>query len=136
MHPRTEKRVKELKLSLDKHIKLSKPFGFYDYITLEKNAACVISDSGTLTEEALYFNFPAVAVRDSHERPEGFDDGVTFLSSLDANSLILNVDLSIKTKSPTIHKTYNFDRNVSDKILKIVMSYISYVNREVWKKYE
>lgn len=137
LHPRTENRIKELGLNLHKNIILSKPFGFFDYITLEKNAASVISDSGTLTEEAVYFGFPAVAVRDSHERPEGFDIGVTYLSKLDAKSLISSVNLSMDSKNYSLNSNYNnFDYNVSDKILKIVTSYISYVNREIWKVYE
>ena len=139
-HPRTRKRIEALKPDLKvKNIKFLKPFGFFDYIQLQKNALCVISDSGTIFEESSLLDLVAVTMREAHERPEGNDQGSVIMTGLKPDRLVESVHLAID------HKTKEGVRNilevetykggpVSKKILRIVLSYIDYVNRTVWSK--
>tara|TARA_B100000965_G_C19597744_1_gene760999 strand:- start:734 stop:1885 length:1152 start_codon:yes stop_codon:yes gene_type:complete len=138
-HPRTKARLKKLlktsKISLDSNIKFMKPFGLFDYIKLQMMAKCVLSDSGTITEEASLLNFPAVTIRQSHERPEGMDSGVLIMSGLDPDRVVQSIDITIKQhKSRKFHpKVEDYEKEeVSQKVLKIVVSYIDYINRTVW----
>ena len=137
-HPRTEKKlssfIKEKKFS--KYIEFNKPYGFFDYIKLQKNAKCVISDSGTITEESSLLNFPAITIRQTNERPEGFDVGILVMSGLSKNRVIDAIELSI-----TNHKKQSRNQvpdyiapNVSRTILNLVYSYTEYVNSYIWKK--
>ena len=136
-HPRTRKKLEQLGLKkLDKKIKFLKPLGFFDYISLQKNAFCVISDSGTITEESSILNFPAITIRESHERPEGMDEGVLIMSGLEAKDVLKSI--AIVTDKNDISRIklvsdYSVD-NVSEKIPRIIMSYTGYVNRTVWHK--
>ncbi len=136
-HPRTMKKLEQLKSgSLSANIKICKPFGFFDYIKLQKEAFCVLSDSGTITEEASLLGINAVTLRLAHERPEGMDDGVLVMSGIDAKSVLDAIKVStsafaIGTKS--IPADYDVD-NVSSKVVKIIYSYTDYINRTVWKK--
>ena len=139
-HPRTRKRLEALNPNLDlKNIKFLKPFGFFDYIQLQKNALCVISDSGTIFEESSLLDLAAVTMREAHERPEGNDQSSVIMTGLSPDRLVEAAKLAI------IHKTKGGNRNilevetykggpVSKKILRIVLSYIDYVNRTVWSK--
>ena len=138
-HPRTRKRLEEKSLTeLNKHIKFLKPLGFPDYIKLQKNAACVISDSGTITEESSILNFPAVTIRQAHERPEGMDEGTLIMCGLEAVSVIKSIEV-VMDQSAECHdffkvvSDYNVG-NVSQKVLRIILSYSDYVNRNVWRK--
>ena len=97
------------------------------------NAFCTISDSGTITEEASILNFPAITIRQAHERPEGMDEGTLIMAGLDKDRIIESVNVVTETKLAKIVEDYNVD-NVSDKILKIILSYTDYVNRTVWFK--
>ena len=136
-HPRTMNKLKvQNKLKINNNILFLKPMGFFDYINLEQNAFCVISDSGTITEEAAILNFPAITIRDSHERPEGMDEGVLIMSGLKRDNVIESIDLvkSYSSKNQnSIPKDYDVD-NYSKKIVKIVHSYIDYIQRTVWFK--
>ncbi len=140
-HPRTRKKINENKsISLNKLVQLHKPFGFFDYVSLQKNAYCVISDSGTITEESSILSFPAITIRDAHERPEGMDEGTLIMCGLNPQKVInaINITTSQYEESPKPFKIvsdYDVD-NVSKKVVKIIMSYIDYVNRETWKKHE
>lgn len=138
-HPRTRNRLEEKSLTgLDKRVKFLKPLGFLDYVKLQKNAACVISDSGTITEESSILNFPAVTIRQVHERPEGMDEGTLIMCGLEAESVIRSIEV-VMTQLEERHdcfkvvSDYNVD-NVSKKVLRIMLSYSDYVNRNVWRK--
>jgi len=138
-HPRTKSRLKKLmknsKISLDSKIKFMRPFGLFDYIKLQMMAKCVLSDSGTITEEASLLEFPAITIRQSHERPEGMDSGVLIMSGLDPDRVIESIDITVKQHHERkFHpKVEDYERvEVSQKVLKIVVSYIDYINRTVW----
>lgn len=137
-HPRTKKRLEtQMKFSeLSSKIKFLKPFGFFDYINLQKNAYCVLSDSGTITEESSILNFPAVTVREVHERPEGMDVGTLIMSGLKPNEILESVKIALSTHNiPDLNiiPDYNI-KSVSSTIVKLVQSYTDYINRTVWKK--
>ena len=139
-HPRTQKRLEDIKgeLELNPLVKYMKPMGFFDYIALQKKACCVISDSGTITEEASILNFPAIMIRMAHERPEGMDEGTLIMSGIERERVIESVHIVVNqfngnSKSIRIINDYNVE-NVSVKVLRIILSYIDFVNRTVWKK--
>jgi len=137
-HPRTMKKLAEKnKVDLNKNILFLKPMGLFDYVKLQKNAFCVLSDSGTITEESSILNFPAIMIRQAHERPEGMDEGTLIMSGLNKRDVISSINMATsfdyKTRQFKIVEDYNVD-NFSKKILKIVHSYIDYVNRTVWFK--
>tara|TARA_B110000263_G_scaffold250170_1_gene271134 strand:+ start:5194 stop:6324 length:1131 start_codon:yes stop_codon:yes gene_type:complete len=136
-HPRTKDRIGKLnkKINKNKLLNFIKPLGIFDYINLQTNSRCVISDSGTITEESSILGFPAIMIRNAHERPEGMDQGVLIMSGLNEKMVLESIDITLKMKGikqPTV-KDYDED-NVSSKVLKVILSYIEYVNREVWKK--
>ena len=138
-HPRTKNRISKMKNKIKTHklIRFMKPLGFFDYIQLQKNAYCVISDSGTITEESSILQFPAIMIRQAHERPEGMDKGTLIMSGLDHNRIIESIMLVTKQYEeniiPEIVDDYDVD-NVSQKVVKVILSYIDYVNRTVWRK--
>jgi UDP-N-acetylglucosamine 2-epimerase len=137
-HPRTRKRLEALNIDLDsKRIRFMKPFGFYDYIKLQMNAFCVLSDSGTITEESSILSFPAIMIREAHERPEGMDEGALIMSGLKSNDVLNGVNVITQmfanSKKPHIIQDYNLE-NVSMKVVNIIHSYVGYVNRTIWKK--
>jgi len=139
-HPRTKLRIKKLvDIQLNPLIKFSKPFSFFSYVKLQINAFCVVSDSGTITEESSILGFPAVTIRNSHERPEGMDAGTLIMSGLTRQGVINSVNVvTCQTKNLTKNYGRIFDYEeefVSKKILRIVLSYTEYINRNVWKKY-
>lgn len=138
-HPRTRKKLESLGFVNDHPlIEFMKPFGFLDYIKLQKNAYCVISDSGTITEESSILKFPAITIRQAHERPEGMDEGTLIMTGLDANRIIQSIDVvtsQAKDRSEAVHLVQDYDvDNVSTKVLRIILSYTDYINRTVWKK--
>ena len=139
-HPRTQKRLDDIKneIELNPLVKYMKPMGFFDYIALQKNACCVISDSGTITEESSILNFPAIMIRMAHERPEGMDEGTVIMSGIERNRVLEAVNIMVEQynqnpNSIRIINDYNVD-NVSTKVVRIILSYIDFVNRTVWKK--
>jgi len=138
-HPRTMKRLEESKNKcLDKRIEFMKPMGFFDYVKLQINAYCVISDSGTITEESSILNFPAITIRQAHERPEGMDEGTLIMSGLKSDLVLqaINVVTSqhgYKNRKFKLVNDYDVD-NFSLKVIRILFSYVDYVNRTVWKK--
>ena len=138
-HPRTQKRLDAMSIGpIDSRIKFLKPFGFFDYIKLQMEALCVVSDSGTITEEASLLNLPAITIRNTHERPEGMDVGTLIMAGLKKDRVLEAVkviieqhDYSKRVMSPV----GDYEAiNVSKKILRIVLSYTDYVNRTVWHK--
>ena len=138
-HPRTKDRIEKLKnkTTLNSLIRFMKPLGFFDYIKLQMSAFCVISDSGTITEESSILKFPAIMIRQAHERPEGMDEGALIMSGLNKKRIIESINIVTKLykegKVPNIIDDYNVD-NVSQKVVKIIFSYIDYVNRNIWRK--
>ena len=139
-HPRTQNRIDQLdkKIEINPLVKYLKPVGFFDYIKLQQSAFCVISDSGTITEESSILSFPAIMIRKAHERPEGMDEGTLIMSGLKSERIIESIDVVTKQHkimSPQIIKDYDVE-NVSIKVTRIILSYIDYVNRTVWKKGE
>lgn len=138
-HPRTRKRLDALELgTLNPHIQFLKPFGFFDYIKLQMAAKCVVSDSGTITEESSLLNLPAVTIRSAHERPEGMDAGTLVMSGLKKERVLQAVEVIMaqhQRGKQTIGRVGDYDAEaVSKKVLRIVLSYTDYVNRTVWAK--
>ncbi len=137
-HPRTRKRLDEFGGKLDTRIQFLKPLGFPDYIKLEMNAACVVSDSGTITEESSILGFPAVTIRQAHERPEGMDEGTLIMCGLKAATVLDAIAVVMSQRRDSEFRSrivpdYDVD-NISAKVLRIILSYTDYVNRSVWKK--
>ena len=137
-HPRTKKQLKKLKkFKFNKKVDLKKPFGFFDYINLQQNAYCTISDSGTITEESSILNFPAITIRQTHERPEGMDEGILIMTGLKSERILQSIEIVTKQFLYKEQRKIVFDYDVDNfsvKVLKIIVSYIDYVNRNVWKK--
>ena len=129
----------EFKIKIkNSNIIFSKPFGFFDYINLQINALAIISDSGTITEESSLLNLSAITIREMHERPEGMDEGILIMSGLNKNTVLNSLNFILNNKKKYKDEfNYVIDyevENVSEKVLKIVFSYIDFVNRTVWHK--
>lgn len=138
-HPRTQKRLDALKMgNLDSRIQFLKPFGFCDYVKLQMDALCVVSDSGTITEEGSLLNLPAVTIRNAHERPEGMDVGTLIMAGLKKERVLDAVRVIIaqhERDARVMAPVEDYEaQSVSKKILRIVLSYTDYVNRTVWRK--
>ncbi|WP_446470097.1 non-hydrolyzing UDP-N-acetylglucosamine 2-epimerase [Xenorhabdus stockiae] len=138
-HPRTRNQISRLDITVSKNVQFLKPFGFLDYIHLQKNAHVVLSDSGTITEESSILNFPALNLREVHERPEGFEETSVMFVGLDKERILQGIEIIRDQKrgedSRDLHMVsdYQID-NVSKKVLRIIMSYTNFVNQKVWKK--
>lgn len=136
-HPRSAKFIEQRAFKFHPNVRSLKPFGFSDYNHLQMNAFCVVSDSGTIPEEASYFNFPAVSVRTSTERPEAMDKGNFIIGSITTEQVLQAVELAV-----TMHENGDLgvttpdyaDENVSVKVVKIIQSYTGIVNKVVWRK--
>ena len=138
-HPRTRKRIDNEKLKFNKKIIFSKPFGYFDYNFLQLNAFCVISDSGTITEESSILNFPAINLREVHERPEGSEEMPSLMTGLSEERLLQAISLIKNNQEKALNKIqvvrdYSYE-NVSEKVARIILSYTDYVQREVWKNH-
>lgn len=138
-HPRTRKRLDALELGkLNSHIQFLKPFGFCDYIKLQMEALCVVSDSGTITEEGSLLNLPAITIRNAHERPEGMDVGTLIMSGLKKERVLDAVSVIIAQHNKTkrvMQPVQDYEAvAVSKQLLRVVLSYVDYVNRTVWSK--
>ncbi len=138
-HPRTKNRLEALSaITINPKVQFLKPFGFCDYIKLQQEAFCVISDSGTITEESSLLNFPAITIRDVHERPEGMDEGTLIMCGLKSAKVMTAINV-VTAQSSSDGRPFaivgDYDvPNVSQKVLRIVLSYTDYVNRVVWQK--
>lgn len=136
-HPRSQKSIEARGFEFDTRVIRHLPLGFFDYNKLQKNAFCVVSDSGTLPEESAYLHFPAVSVRTSTERPEALDSGVFVIGSISQNAVIQAVRMAVDMQSdgykPSPVVAYT-DANVSDKVIRIIQSYTGIVNKMIWRK--
>jgi UDP-N-acetylglucosamine 2-epimerase len=138
-HPRTRNRIKAQGIEFHKNIQLLKPLGFHDYNHLQKNAKVVLSDSGTINEESSIMNFPALNLRDAHERPEGMEEASVMMVGLGVERVMQTIQ--VLESQPIgddrlLRRVYDYSMpNVSDKIVRIIYSYTDYVKRVVWKEY-
>lgn len=136
-HPRSQKKITEKNLKFNPLIKNLKPFGFFAYNKLQQNAFCVLSDSGTLSEESAMLNFPAVLNRTSTERPEVLDKGSIIIGGIKANGIINSIYLAVNSyeeQTGNIRPTDYYDANVSLKVVKIIQSYTKIINNVIWDK--
>ena len=138
-HPRTKKQIKNKKIKLNKLVKISKPLGFFDYIKLQINSKVVISDSGSITEESSILNFPALNIRETHERQEGMEEASVIMTGLSFKNVIHGIKI-LKNQKRGLKRNINivsdYDKeNVSEKVVRIILSYTDYVNKSIWKKF-
>ncbi len=139
VHPRTKKQIKNKKIKLNKLVKISKPLGFFDYIKLQINSKVVISDSGSITEESSILNFPALNIRETHERQEGMEEASVIMTGLSFKNVIHGIKI-LKNQKRGLKRNINivsdYDKeNVSEKVVRIILSYTDYVNKSIWKKF-
>ena len=138
-HPRTQKRIDVTGVKFHKNIRLLKPMGFSDYNNLQINSKACLSDSGTINEESSILNFPALNLREAHERPEGMEEGSVMMVGLELDRIIQALEIlkdqPSGSKNSVLRQVADYQMpNVSDKVLRIILSYIDYINRVVWKK--
>jgi len=137
LHPRTRNRLEAANLTLDRRVMTVAPLGLPDYVRLQRDSFCTLSDSGTITEESSLLGFPAVTLREAHERPEGVDEGVLVMTGVSAPNVIAAIDITrrqFETVGPAPTPPDYLVDNVSWKVLKIILGYTEYVNRRVWLK--
>jgi UDP-N-acetylglucosamine 2-epimerase (non-hydrolysing) len=137
-HPRTRNKINELGIEFNSLIQLMKPIGFHDYNHLQKNAKVVISDSGTISEESSIMNFPAINIREAHERPEAMEETSVMMVGLCVERImqaLVILDSQKRGEERTLRPVYDYSMpNVSDKIVRIILSYTDYVKRVVWSE--
>ena len=136
-HPRTKERLRSLDIRVNERVKFIEALGFLDYVKLQRSAFCVVSDSGTLTEESSLLGFPAVTLREAHERPEGTENGTLIISNASSSQLISSVTVAraqiASGVTPKMIIDYDVD-DVSWRVLKIILGYVGYINKHVWLK--
>lgn len=138
-HPRTRKKLESIGfVNTNPMVEFMKPFGFFEYVKLQQNAYCVISDSGTITEESSILHFPAITIRQAHERPEGMDEGTLIMTGLNRERILQAIEVvtsQFSERKDCIRSIPDYaPDNVSKKVLRIILSYTDYVNRTVWHK--
>lgn len=135
-HPRTRNKINELNIKFNSLIQLMKPLGFNDYVKLQKDAKAVLSDSGTISEESSILGFPALNIREAHERPEAMEEASVMMVGLEKTRILQGLEVLATQNKETLKKATDYSMpNVSEKVLRIILSYTDYVNKTVWKKY-
>lgn len=135
-HPRTRNMIEKSGLELNPLIQTLKPLGFNDYIALQKKSKATLSDSGTISEESSILKFPALNLREAHERPEAMEEASVIMTGLNKERILQGLNILESQKEDTLKLVYDYGiDNVSDKVLRIIISYTDYVNRVIWKKY-
>jgi UDP-N-acetyl-L-fucosamine synthase len=138
-HPRTQKRIDAAEAKFHPLVQLLKPLGFKDYVKLQMSSRATLSDSGTITEESSVLNFPALNIREAHERPEGMEEASVMMVGLEVNRVLQALEILTSQKRGAereLRQVYDYSMpNVADKVVRIIHSYTDYVNRIVWKKY-
>ncbi|MDW2886777.1 non-hydrolyzing UDP-N-acetylglucosamine 2-epimerase [Exiguobacterium artemiae] len=134
-HPRTKKMIKQMNVSLHKNIVLSKPLGFIDYNALQVNSKVVLSDSGTISEESSILKFKALNIREAHERPEAMEEASVILAGVKKEKIIQSISIIENQIEDTLNRVEDYSKkNVSEKVIRIIISYVDYVNTNVWRK--
>lgn len=134
-HPRTRKRIEELEVEFNPLVNLMKPLGFNDYVKLQKEAKAVLSDSGTISEESSILGFPALNIREAHERPEAMEEASVMMVGLQKERIIQGLAVLETQGKETLRNVSDYSMpNVSDKVLRIILSYTDYINRVIWRK--
>lgn len=134
-HPRTRNKINELNIEFNPLIQLMKPLGFNDYVKLQKEAKVVLSDSGTISEESSILCFPALNIREAHERPEAMEEASVMMVGLEKTRILQGLEVLVTQDEKTLRKVSDYSMpNVSEKVLRIILSYTDYVNKTVWKK--
>src|SRR5699024_8378916 len=134
-HPRTRKRIEDLNIKFNKNIQLMKPMGFTEYNNLQLNAKSVLSDSGTISEESSIMKFKALNIREDHERPEAMEEASIMMVGLNKERILQGLKVLETQKKDTLRLVNDYSMpNVSEKVLRIILSYTDYVNRVVWRK--
>ena len=137
-HPRTRNKLNDNGIKLNPLVELMKPMGFLDYVNLQKNAFVVLSDSGTITEESSILNFPALNIREAHERPEGMEEASVIMTGLNCERILQSIEIvknQPRKKDRMLLQVNDYGMpNVSEKVLRIIISYTDYINRVVWRK--
>lgn len=136
-HPRTQNKINERNIKFNKFVQILKPFGFFDYCKLQKNSFCVLSDSGTISEESTIMKFPAISIRTSTERPEVIDKGNIILGGIKKDEVLSSLEITTKLfndENRDVQPYDYMDANVSDKVIKVIQSYTRIVDRVIWGK--
>ena len=135
-HPRTRNKIKEHNIEFNSLVSLMKPMGFNDYVKLQKNSKAVLSDSGTISEESSILSFPALNIREAHERPEAMEEASVMMVGLQKERILQGLEILDAQEEDTLQQVADYRTpNVSDKVLRIILSYTDYINKTVWKKF-
>lgn len=134
-HPRTRNKIEEKGVKFNSLVSLMKPMGFNDYVKLQKDAKAVLSDSGTISEESSILRFPALNIREAHERPEAMEEASVMMVGLEKERILQALEILKNQTNDTLRNVADYSMpNVSDKVLRIILSYTDYINKTVWKK--